>query len=195
MPDLSNLRGCGTALATPFNDDFSIDEDALRNFVEFQIGEGIDFIVPCGTTGESPTLSTSELCRVVQIVVQTARGRVPVIGGAGGNNTAHVIELVNEYEQLGVDGLLSVTPYYNKPTQEGLYEHYRAIAESTRLPIILYSVQGRTACNIDPATVARLAKISNIVGIKEASGNISQMAALANAVPDDFVILSGDDGI
>lgn len=195
MSDISNLKGCGTALVTPFNEDLSIDEAALRRFVEFQISEGIDFVVPCGTTGESPTLSDAEHRRVVEIVMEEARGRVPVIAGAGGNNTAHVIKLARECERLGVDGLLSVTPYYNKPTQEGLYQHYKAIAEATSLPIILYNVPPRTNVNIVPDTVVRLAEIPNIVGVKEASGDISQIAEIITRVPTEFKVLSGDDSM
>lgn len=195
MQDISQLRGCGTAIVTPFKEDQSIDEEALRQFVEFQITEGIDFLVPCGTTGESVTLSYQEQRRVVEIVKDAARGRVPVIAGAGGNNTAHVIETAREYEKVGVDGLLSVTPYYNKPTQEGLFQHFRAIAESTRLPIIVYSVQSRTAVNILPDTLVRLSEIPNIIGVKEASGDISQIAEIATRVPADFKILSGDDSV
>ena len=160
-------------------------------FVEFQIAEGIDFLVPCGTTGESVTMSDSEQRRVVEIVIQSAQGRVQVVAGAGGNNTAHVIKLAREYERLGVRALLSVSPYYNKPTQEGLYQHFRAIAESTSLPIIVYNVPSRTSVNILPDTIARLAEIPNIVGVKEASGDISQIAEIATRVPDDFKILLG----
>ena len=195
MSDISNLKGCGTALVTPFNDDLSIDEVALRRFVEFQITEGIDFLVPCGTTGESPTLSDAEHRRVVEIVLEAANRRVPVIAGAGGNNTAHVIKLARECERLVVDALLSVTPYYNKPTQEGLYQHFKAIAEATRLPIILYNVPPRTNVNLLPDTVARLAEIPNIVGVKEASGDISQIADIINRVPPSFRVLSGDDSM
>jgi 4-hydroxy-tetrahydrodipicolinate synthase len=195
MQDISKLKGCGTALVTPFKEDLSIDEDALRRFVEFQISEGIDFLVPCGTTGESPTLSDTEHRRVVEIVMEEAHGRVPVIAGAGGNNTAHVIKLARECEQLGVDGLLSVTPYYNKPTQEGLYQHYKAIAESTSLPIILYNVPPRTNVNIVPDTIVRLAEIANIVGVKEASGDISQISEIITRVPPEFKVLSGDDSM
>lgn len=195
MSDISKLRGCGTALVTPFKDDKSVDEDALRKFVEFQISEGIDFLVPCGTTGESPTLSDSEHRRVVEIVAEQARGRVPVIAGAGGNNTEHVIKLARECERIGVDGLLSVTPYYNKPGQEGLYQHFKAIAASTSLPIILYNVPPRTNVNILPDTVVRLSEISNIIGVKEASGDISQIAEIVNRVPDHFRVLSGDDSM
>src|SRR6266481_373170 len=186
------FTGCGTALVTPFRKDLSLDEDALRRLVRRQIQGGINFLVPCGTTGESPTLSRTEHLRVVEITVEEARGKVPVLGGAGGYNTAEVIELAEELAQIGVDGILSVTPYYNKPTQEGLYQHYSAIASSVRLPIIVYSVQGRTGVNVEPATLARLAKIDNIVGVKEASGNISQMASIIQQVPSDFLVLSGD---
>jgi len=187
--------GTGTALVTPFRKDGSLDEQALRQLVKRQIEAGIDFLVPCGTTGESPTLTREEHLRVVEITVELAKGKVPVLAGAGGYNTAEVIALARELAALGADGILSVTPYYNKPTQEGLYQHYRAIAEAVPLPIILYSVQGRTGVNVEPATVKRLAAIENIVGIKEASGNVSQMAAILNSVPDDFLVLSGDDAI
>jgi len=187
--------GCGTALVTPFQPDFSLDEAALRKLVQRQIRGGVDFLVPCGTTGENPTLTRREHLRVVEITMEESAGTVPVLAGAGGYNTQEVSDLARELESLGADGLLSVTPYYNKPTQEGLYQHYRAIARSTRLPIVLYNVPGRCGTNLELSTVKRLAEIENIVGIKEASGSISQMAALANAVPDDFAILSGDDAI
>jgi 4-hydroxy-tetrahydrodipicolinate synthase len=189
------LKGCGTALVTPFKEDQSIDEAALRSLVEFQISAGIDFLVPCGTTGESPTLSDAEHRRVVEIVVEETRGRVPVIAGAGGYNTAHVIKLARECERLGVDGLLSVTPYYNKPVQEGLYQHFKAIAAATSLPIILYNVPPRTNVNIQPDTIVRLAEIPNIIGVKEASGDISQIAEIINRVPAEFKVLSGDDSM
>ena len=189
------FTGCGTALVTPFQPDFSLDEAASRKLVQRQIRGGVHFLVPCGTTGENPTLTRREHLRVVEITLEESAGRVPVLAGAGGYNTQEVIELARELQSLGADGLLSVTPYYNKPTQEGLYQHYRAIAHSTSLPIVLYNVPGRCGTNLEPSTVKRLAEIENVVGIKEASGNISQMAALANVVPDDFVILSGDDAI
>ena len=195
MQEIATLKGCGTALVTPFKEDLSIDEEALARLVEFQIAEGIDFLVPCGTTGESVTMSDSEQRRVVEIVIQAAQGRVQVVAGAGGNNTAHVIKLAREYERLGVRALLSVSPYYNKPTQEGLYQHFRAIAESTSLPIIVYNVPPRTSVNILPDTIARLAEVPNVVGVKEASGDISQIAEIATRVPDDFKIFSGDDSI
>jgi 4-hydroxy-tetrahydrodipicolinate synthase len=182
-------------MVTPFRGDGSLDEPTLRNLIQRQIDAGIDFLVPCGTTGESPTLTHEEHVRVVEIAVQLAKGRVPVLAGAGGYNTAEVIALARELAAIGADGILSVTPYYNKPTQEGLYQHYRAIANAISLPIILYSVQGRTGVNIEPATVKRLAGIENVVGIKEASGSIAQMAAILNIVPDDFIVLSGDDAI
>jgi 4-hydroxy-tetrahydrodipicolinate synthase len=189
------FTGTGTALVTPFRADGSLDEATLRRLVQRQIEAGIDFLVPCGTTGESPTLSHEEHLRVVEITVELSKGKVPVLAGAGGYNTAEVISLARELADLGVDGILSVTPYYNKPTQEGLFQHYRAIAEAISLPILLYSVQGRTGVNIEPGTVKHLARIENIIGIKEASGNVSQMAAILNEVPDDFMVLSGDDAI
>jgi len=189
------FTGTGTALVTPFRRDGSLDEPALRALIKRQIDSGVDFLVPCGTTGESPTLTHEEHLRVVQIAVELAKGKVAVLAGAGGYSTSEVIALARELAELGADGILSVTPYYNKPTQEGLFQHYRAIAEAVALPIIPYSVQGRTGVNIEPATVKRLSQIENIVGIKEASGNVSQMAAILNAVPDDFIVLSGDDAI
>lgn len=189
------FTGCGTALVTPFQHDFSLDEDALRRLVRRQIASGIDFLVPCGTTGENPTLTHAEHLRVVEITLEEAAGRVPVLAGAGGYNTAEVIEIARELESMRVSGILSVTPYYNKPTQEGLYQHYKAIAAAISLPIILYNIPGRTGVNIEPATIRRLAEIDNIVGVKEASGNIAQMAVVLDMMPDDFVVLSGDDGI
>ena len=187
------LRGCGTALVTPFRKDGSLDLDALRRLVQFQLREGIDFLVPCGTTGETPTLEHAEYLAVVRAVVQEVAGRVPVIAGVGGNNTRKVIDLAAEVRGLGVQGILSVAPYYNKPTQEGLYQHFQAMAESTDLPIIVYNVPARTSSNIEPPTVARLAKIPNIIGIKEASGSIVQQMEVLAAVPPGFRVLSGDD--
>ncbi len=195
MTDLSRLRGCGTAIVTPFKKDESIDESAYRRLVEFQIDGGVDFIVACGTTGESVTMTEDEQARVVELTIEASEGRVPTVAGAGGYNTREVIEKVRRYESLGADAILSVTPYYNKPTQEGLCRHYRAIAESTKLPIILYSVQGRASVNLEPATVARLAEIENIVGIKEASGNIAQIAEIASLVDEDFKLFAGDDAV
>jgi 4-hydroxy-tetrahydrodipicolinate synthase len=189
------FTGCGTALVTPFQRDGKLDESTLRSLVRRQIQEGINFLVPCGTTGESPTLTRREHLRVVEITLEEAKGKVPVLGGAGGYNTHEVIELGRELKSLGCDGILSVTPYYNKPTQEGLYQHYKAIAQSVPLPIVVYSVQGRTGVNVEPLTLKRLAEIDNIVGVKEASGNISQMAAVMQHVPERFAVLSGDDSI
>ena len=189
------FTGCGTAMVTPFKEDLSLDEATLRSLVRRQIDFGIDFLVPCGTTGESPTLTHEEHLRVVEITVQEAKGKVPVVAGAGGYSTAEVIALAKEIEALGADGLLSVTPYYNKPMQEGLYQHYKAIASATNLPIIIYSVQGRTGVNVEPATLQRLSEFKNIVGVKEASGNISQMSAVLSQVPEGFDVLSGDDAI
>jgi 4-hydroxy-tetrahydrodipicolinate synthase len=190
------FTGCGTALVTPFKKDLSLDEEALRRLVRRQIDGGINFLVPCGTTGESPTLTSAEQRRVVEITIEEARPRkVPVVAGAGGNNTEHVIEMARAFQALGANGILSVAPYYNKPTQEGLYQHYKAIANAISLPIILYNIPGRTGVNIEPATIARLAEIDNIVGVKEASGNISQMAVVLDLVPSKFLVLSGDDAI
>jgi 4-hydroxy-tetrahydrodipicolinate synthase len=192
---MSLFTGCGTALVTPFSEDLSLDERALRRLVRRQIDGGIDFLAPCGTTGESPTLTRAEHVRVVAITVEEANGAVPVLAGAGGNDTAEVISLGNELQRLGVDGLLSVNPYYNRPTQEGLYQHFKAIADGVPLPIVLYNIPGRTGVNIETSTLRRLADVENIVAVKEASGNISQMAAVAHAMPDGFDILSGDDAI
>jgi len=189
------FTGCGTALVTPFNNDLSLDESTLRKLARRQIEAGVDFLVPCGTTGESPTLTRAEHLRVIEIVVEEAHGKVPVLGGAGGYSTREVIELARELERIGVDGILSVTPYYNKPTQEGLCRHYEAIAGAIRLPLVVYSVQSRTGVNVEAATLARLAQIENIVGVKEASGNISQMVNVLHEVPADFIVLSGDDAV
>jgi len=189
------FTGTGTALVTPFRTDGSLDEPALSALVRRQLNAGINFLVPCGTTGESPTLSHAEHLRVVELTLEFAKGKVPVLAGAGGYNTAEVIALAGELKSLGADGILSVTPYYNKPTQEGLYQHFKAIAAGVDLPIIVYSVQGRTGVNIEPATVLRLSQIANIVGIKEASGSITQMGAILSQVPGDFLVLSGDDSM
>lgn len=195
MSNFEWLKGCGTALITPFRADGSVDEQTLASLVNWQIEEGIHFLVPCGTTGESPTLTHDEHLSVVDITTRTAAGRVPILAGAGGNNTSKVIKLLAEVKKLGVDGILSVAPYYNKPTQEGIYQHYRAIAESTDLPIIVYNVPSRTGINILPATLLRLAEIPNIAGVKEASGDISQIGEICTRAPADFRILSGDDSL
>jgi 4-hydroxy-tetrahydrodipicolinate synthase len=170
-----------------------VDEAALRRLVQFQLREGIDFLVPCGTTGETPTLEHGEYLGVIRLVLEEAGGKVPIIAGVGGNNTKKVCDLAGEVKDLGVQGILSVAPYYNKPTQEGLYQHFKAIAESTDLPMILYNVPGRTSSNIEPATVGRLSKIPGIMGIKEASGSIVQQMEVLNAVEPGFRVLSGDD--
>ncbi len=189
------FQGCGTALITPFRSDLSLDEEGLRRLVRRQIEAGIHFLVPCGTTGENPTLSREEHLRVIEITLEEAQGRTPVLAGCGGNDTREVVELARDLEGLGADGLLVVTPFYNKPTPEGLYQHYREVARATRLPIVVYNVPSRTGCNVDPVTLARLAEIETVVGVKEASGNISQIAAIFQAVPQSFAVLSGDDAV
>jgi 4-hydroxy-tetrahydrodipicolinate synthase len=188
------FTGVGTALVTPFTKSGALDEAAVRRLVRRQVDAGVHFLAPCGTTGESPTLSEQERLRVVEIVTDEARG-VPVLAGAGGYDTREVIHLAGEMARRGAAGLLSVTPYYNKPTQEGLYQHYKAIAESTPLPIVVYNVPGRTGVNVEVATLVRLAAIRNIVGVKEASGNVTQMCEICRAVPPDFIVLSGDDAL
>jgi len=189
------FAGCGTALVTPFRRDLSLDEPALHKLVRRQIDAGIDFLVPCGTTGENPTLSEREHLRVVEITLEEAAGRVPVLAGAGGYNTAEVIALARKLESMRVDGILSVTPYYNKPTPEGIYLHYKAIATAISLPLIVYNVPRRTATNVDTAMLKRLAEIDNVVGVKEASGDVGQIASILGHLPEDFVVLSGDDAL
>ena len=185
--------GCGTALVTPFTTEGKLDEASVTRLARRQIDRGIHFLVPCGTTGESPSLSHTEKVRVVELVVKEANGQVPVLAGAGSYDTQAAVTLVADMAQAGVDGVLSVTPFYNKPTQEGLYRHFETIADSTDLPIVLYNVPSRTGCNIQPATLQRLALIPNIVGIKEASGNLLQMCEICQSIPDDFSVLAGDD--
>src|SRR5258708_6592516 len=189
------FTGCGTALVTPFQRDLSLDETALRRLVRRQIDAGIDFLVPCGTTGENPTLTRDEHLRVVEITLSESNRRTPVLAGAGGYNTTEVIDLAKSLESMRVDGILSVTPYYNKPTQEGLYQHYKAIAGAISIPVVVYSVQGRTGVNVEPATLKRLAQIENIVGVKEASGNISQIGSILCQVLERFAVFSGDDAL
>jgi 4-hydroxy-tetrahydrodipicolinate synthase len=189
------FRGCGTALVTPFRRDLSLDEEGLRRLVRRQIEAGIHFLVPCGTTGENPTLSRAEHLRVVEITLDEAKGKVPVLAGAGGSDTRAVAALARDLEALGADGLLTATPPYNKPTPEGLVAHYREISAATRLPIMVYNVPGRTGTNVEPSTLARLAAIERVVAVKEASGNISQIASLFTRVPASFAILSGDDAM
>ena len=191
----TQFTGVGTAIVTPFTRAGALDEPGVRRLARRQIDEGIHFLVPCGTTGESPTLSEDERTRVVEICVEESRGKVPVLAGAGGYDTKEVIHAARVMERAGATGLLSVTPYYNKPTPEGLVQHYTAIAESTSLPIIVYNVPGRTGCNVDVATLVKLSAIPNIVGVKEASGNIQQMCEICRAVPAEFLVLSGDDAI
>ncbi|HQZ38525.1 MAG TPA: 4-hydroxy-tetrahydrodipicolinate synthase [Vicinamibacterales bacterium] len=187
--------GVGTALVTPFTQGGVVDEAGVRRLARRQIDAGVHFLVPCGTTGETPTLSDIERRRVVELVVEVAAGKVPVMAGAGGYSTTEVVHAARAMQQAGATGLLSVTPYYNKPTPEGLFQHFSAVADATPLPIVLYNVPGRTGCNMDAATVARLATLPTIVGVKEASGNIQQMAEILRATPDDFLVLSGDDAI
>jgi 4-hydroxy-tetrahydrodipicolinate synthase len=187
--------GVGTAMVTPFTKSGDLDEAAVRRLGRRQIDAGVHFLVPCGTTGENPTLTPHERLRIVEILVDEAKGQVPILAGAGGYNTKEVIHLAGEMKKAGANGLLSVTPYYNKPTPEGLFQHYRAIADSTPLPIVLYNVPGRTGLNIDVKTLVRLASIPNIVGVKEASGNVTQMCEICGAVPADFIVLSGDDAL
>jgi 4-hydroxy-tetrahydrodipicolinate synthase len=191
----TRFTGCGTALVTPFRSDGSLDEAAVSRLARRQIDAGIHFLVPCGTTGEVPTLTDEEQVKIVQLVAAEAKGRVPVLAGAGGYNTQEVIHAALRMRDAGADGILSVTPYYNKPTPEGLYQHYRAIAEAVGLPIVVYNVPGRTGCNVDPATLVRLATVTNIIGVKEASGNVTQMCEICASVPADFIVLSGDDAL
>src|SRR3954464_5683128 len=191
-----NLRGCGTALVTPFKQDGSLDERALRALVKWQVESGIDFLVPCGTTGETPTLSSDEWRRVIELTIEAAEGKVPICAGATSNNTREAVERAKTVAKIkGVDAILTASPYYNKPTQEGQYQHFKAIAEAVDKPIVLYNVPGRTAANIEPATLARLAKIENIAAVKEASGSMTQISEALNAVPENFTVLSGDDAL
>jgi len=190
------LAGCGTALVTPFKRDGPIDQAALRALVEWQIQSGIDFLVPCGTTGETPTLSKDEWLLVIQITIEVAGGRVPIVAGATSNSTKEAVEKARAVAVIrGVDAILTASPYYNKPTQEGQYQHFKAIAEAVEKPLVLYNVPGRTGANTEPATLARLAQIKNIAAVKEASGNMSQIAEVLHAVPPDFLVFSGDDAI
>ena len=191
-----NLRGCGTAIVTPFKADGSIDDKALRSFVEWQVESKIDFLVPCGTTGETPTLTRDEWLQVIETTIEVAAGRVLIVAGATSNCTAEAVERAKTVAAIrGVDAILTASPYYNKPTQEGQYQHFKAIAEAVDKPLVLYNVPGRTAVNIEPSTLARLAQIPNIVAVKEASGNLSQIADVCNAVPENFLVFSGDDAV
>ena len=190
------LRGCGTALVTPFRGDGAIDEAALRSLIEWQISSGVHFLVPCGTTGETPTLNRDEWLRVIDITIEVANHRIPIVAGATSNSTAEAVErALAVAARQGVDAILTASPYYNKPTQEGQYQHFKAIANAVDKPLVLYNVPGRTAANIEPATLARLSKIENIIAVKEASGSMTQIAEVLNFVPEDFIVLSGDDAI
>jgi 4-hydroxy-tetrahydrodipicolinate synthase len=193
MGRLFEIRGCGTALVTPFKADGSLDEKALLKVVDFQMEGGVDFLVPCGSTGESASLSPDEHARVVELVIGRVKGKVPVLAGAGGNNTPKVAEAAARMEALGADAVLSVTPYYNRPNQEGLFQHFQAVARAVRIPVIVYNVPVRTGTNLLPATLKRLAAIPNIYGVKEASGNIAQLTEIAMTCPDSFRLISGDD--
>jgi 4-hydroxy-tetrahydrodipicolinate synthase len=191
------LRGCGTALVTPFHQDGSVDDAALRSLVAWQVESGIDFLVPCGTTGETPTLTHDEWLYVIDTTIEAVAGRVPIVAGATSNSTHDAVEKAKEVAtRSGVDAILTASPYYNKPTQEGQYRHFKAIAEAVvDKPLILYNVPGRTGANLEPATLARLAEIPNIVGVKEASGNMTQIAEAINSVPETFLVFSGDDSV
>ena len=188
------FEGVMTALITPFRDG-EVDEPALRGLVERQIEAGVDGLVPCGSTGESATLSHDEHNRVVEITIDAAAGRVPVVAGTGSNSTAEAIALTAHAKEAGADGALLLSPYYNKPTQQGIYEHYAAVARETGLPLVIYNIPGRTASNIAPETIGRLAQLEHIVGIKEASGDLDQMSHVVAACPEDFAVLSGDDSL
>jgi len=190
------LRGCGTALVTPFSQDGAVDENALRNLVAWQVESGIDFLIPCGTTGETPTLTHDEWLRVIDLTIEVVAERVPVVAGATSNSTQDAVAKAKEVAaRPGVNAILTASPYYNKPTQEGQYRHFRAIAEAVDKPLILYNVPGRTGANLEPATLARLAEVPNVAGVKEASGNMTQIAEVLNAVPESFLVFSGDDAI
>ena len=190
-----DLKGCGTALVTPFKSDTQLDLEAFRKLIRWQLDSGIHFLVPSGTTGESVTLNEEEYRKVIRTCVETAAGAVPVVAGAGTNNTAQAIHLATIAQQEGADAFLAVTPYYNKPTQEGLVLHFSKIAESISLPVVLYNVPGRTIINITAETALRLAQVDNIIALKEASGDLGQVMQILNRRPSDFVVLSGDDSL
>jgi len=190
------LRGCGTALVTPFSQDGAVDENALRNLVAWQVESGIDFLIPCGTTGETPTLTHDEWLRVIDVTIEVVAGRVPIVAGATSNSTQEAVAKAKEVAaRPGVNAILTASPYYNKPTQEGQYRHFRAIAEAVDKPVIVYNVPSRTSANLEPATLARLTEVPNIAGVKEASGNMTQIAEVLNSVPESFLVLSGDDAV
>jgi 4-hydroxy-tetrahydrodipicolinate synthase len=187
------FEGVLTALVTPFSNG-AVDERALHQLVEHQIGAGVDGLVPCGSTGESATLSHAEHRRVVEVVVAATRGRVPVLAGTGSNNTAEAIDLTRHAKEAGADGALLISPYYNRPTQQGIIEHYARVARETSFPLVIYNIPSRTAANILPETMARLADVEQIVGVKEASGDMNQIAQVIARCPEDFTVLSGNDG-
>lgn len=191
----TKFTGLGTAVVTPFTKSGEMDEQAVRRLGRRQIDNGTHFLVPIGTTGENPTLETHERIRMIEILVDEAKGRVPVLAGCGGYNTKEIVHLAKDMQKAGADGLLSVTPYYNKPTQEGIVQHFKAIADATPLPIVLYNIAGRTGVNIETPTVARLAQVPKIIGVKEASGSLSQMCDVLRSVPPEFLVLSGDDAL
>ena len=188
------FEGISTALITPFRDG-EVDEPRLQEFVEFQIAAGVDGLVPCGSTGESATMSHAEHRRVIELVVAATRGRVPVIAGTGSNNTREAIELTRHAKEAGADGALLISPYYNKPTQDGIVAHYGEIASATDFPLVVYNIPGRTASNMLPATIARLAEIEQVVGVKEACGDLGQISDMIVRCPADFAVLSGDDAL
>lgn len=192
--DRTRFHGAFTALVTPFKGD-GIDEAAYKKLVEWQIKEGIDGLVPCGTTGESPTLTPEEHGRVIEVCVEAARGRVPIVAGAGSNSTAEAVAYTEHAKKAGADAVLVVTPYYNKPTSKGIYLHYKAISEAVDIPVILYNIAGRTGKNIEPDLMAKLAGIKNIIGVKEASGSLEQMQRIRELCPKDFLLISGDDAL
>ncbi len=193
---MKQIRGCGTALVTPFKTDGSLDEVALRSLVAWQVESRIDFLVPCGTTGETPTLLADEVRRVIETTIAVVAGRVPIVAGATSNSTRDAVEKAKAVAAIaGVDAILTATPYYNKPTQEGLFQHFKAIADAVDKPLILYNVPGRTGANLEPATLGRLAQLKNVAGVKEASGNIGQIAEVFQYVPDGFLVFSGDDAV
>ncbi|MCW5200158.1 4-hydroxy-tetrahydrodipicolinate synthase [Desulfobulbus sp. F1] len=192
MTAAQRIQGAITAIVTPMRDG-RVDEESLVNLINFQIDNGIHGLVPCGTTGESATLSFAEHKRVIELTVKTVAGRVPVIAGTGANNTLEAIELTESAKDSGADAVLSVVPYYNKPSQEGLYRHFKAITETVDIPVVLYNVPGRTVTNMAPATVARLAELPNVIGIKEACGCLNQISEIIRICPKDFIVLSGDD--
>jgi 4-hydroxy-tetrahydrodipicolinate synthase len=190
------LMGCGTALVTPFQKDGSLDEPALQALVNWQIESGINFLVPCGTTGEASTLSEAEWLRVIEVVVATTAGRVPVFAGCTHNATFEAVARVKKLSKMqGLTGILTANPYYNRPGQEGQYQHFRAVAEATDLPVLLYNIPGRTGTNLEPATVLRLAELPNVIGIKESSGNLAQITELLTTAPPDFKVFAGDDSM